>query len=536
MSDPVWFFHNSLSSPHQRGGTVLTITSDDYDDFFGAGNNWITPHYLRRFFGFDKSGIGRWSSSGGDSKFYFAKYADTEIIGTSEVNSWSNNLNYPATNSQYTVAGASTTVHPMASQQGWVKSHELSGSYIVGGDYGSRLRKEMNITQGNFDLCRQDQVPMIDPYSKYYINADYRTPRTLQIADLSDSRKRGNGYTPQPTNGNVNLVSNEYINIKEKMKELMFLPTSFKKDLIQYFEDWGSSIREATSQNGWLRTLDPLNWEKEKGLSYFNQNFQAEWKDWSKTKPNPDDEAVTQPGYNGYMDVGITQLMLDGNISDNGAPSEGGGTAGGWFSGVDKKYNLWYNAYGADSNPKRTNSPNPPSNAQNHTPAQYAYGYTPNTGFNGCFVAGTKILLSNGKYKNIEEIIENDIIASYDIENKIIEESPIEGVKLDYSSDIIKIYLENGITVKSTSNHPYFVKDKGIAKYKIDGETIDVLTNKQLAVGDKIYFYVNGEMKFIKIEKIVELSNKVSKVWNLQGVTKNNNFIANNILVHNVKP
>ena len=518
LSDPVWFFHNSLSLPYNRGGTVLSInTNHTNTDYFGAGNDWVTPHYLRRFLGWDQNGIGRWTSSGGDANFYNNKFANTECIGSVDPTAFDYQNTSISFNTKLSSGGATTYVKAMNNQKGWLKSHELTGT-DAGSGYNKKLRKLTNISRGNFDLCRQDQIPMLDPTSTYYIDADYRTPKTLVLADLSDSRKRSNhmGNTTN-TYGSPNLVSNQYLNIKEKMKELMFLPTSFKEELIAYFIKWATDETEAFGKAGWLRTMDPLNWEKDVGLTHYNENYVNEWKDWTVYEGN-----VTQPGYNGYLDKKYTEKMLNGEINQKSKPTSNA-TGGGFFEGSDKKFNLWFNTYGGDNNALRTKKPNPPSryDSANNNPGA------------GCFPVGTKVLLGDGKYKNIEEITQNDIVLSYDLESKTFDASPIDNITMIYSNELIKIYLENGSTIKSTIYHPYVVKGKGVSKYKINEGLEDVVTNKQLSVGDEIYFYLDGNFKFIKIDKIVELENKPTKVWNLNSVTKNNNFIVNNILVHN---
>lgn len=135
-------------------------------------------------------------------------------------------------------------------------------------------------------------------------------------------------------------------------------------------------------------------------------------------------------------------------------------------------------------------------------------------GGGGCFMAGTQILLENGKYKNIEELIPGDIILSYnqygDVELDTVEKLHIH----EEPYPIYKIKFWKG-EVYSTLNH--WVLNQYNSFVEIGSLTIED------AIIDSL-----GHLRPILSKEFF----KLDKVYNLT-VSKNHTFIANNIRVHN---
>jgi hypothetical protein len=280
--DPVWFFHTPLSKPWWLGGSVFAIESPSSS----TDNKGVTPEYQRVYLGEDpnQSNIDRWTSSVG-SEFFTGNFGPDKpvVIGPWEAGKLSTMTN-PSLGSKVIT---------------WENKDSDARTYI-----------KNSINGTNFSKTTQYEVPFLKPDSK--LKQYESRPKTLTL------KFDGIG---------------EYINITKQMKELMFLPTRFKEELIKYFENWGSSRVEAfNEEKGWLTTLDPLNWEIEYGLKYYKPNV------------NPLDlEDVGQLGYQGYLSKSHTTGMLTGSLygDDNKIDNKGGG----YFSEDNFGYNKWANSY-----------------------------------------------------------------------------------------------------------------------------------------------------------------------------------------------
>lgn len=148
----------------------------------------------------------------------------------------------------------------------------------------------------------------------------------------------------------------------------------------------------------------------------------------------------------------------------------------------------------------------------------------------GCFIAGTKILMVNGSYKNIEDIKENDLIISYDeINNKFVIDKVIKLLIHHNTSQLMTLILEDGTKIKSTLSHPFLT---------INGwKTIDLnmafkehsILCQKLKIGD-ILVGQNHNSKIIDI--LYENCPINYDTYNLF-VKKYHTYIANNYIVHN---
>ena len=131
---------------------------------------------------------------------------------------------------------------------------------------------------------------------------------------------------------------------------------------------------------------------------------------------------------------------------------------------------------------------------------------------------------------NIEDVIEGDVIMSYNLTNKKIEESIVSKTKNYILNNLIIVELEGGLKLNSTSDHPYFVINKGWSVYTEKNVVLEHLgVLKRLNVNDKILYYKDGNFKQLKIKKITE-SKKQKRVFSIK--TKNNkNYFVGGVLV-----
>ena len=151
-----------------------------------------------------------------------------------------------------------------------------------------------------------------------------------------------------------------------------------------------------------------------------------------------------------------------------------------------------------------------------------------------CFLKDTKILLKDSEYKNIQDLSENDILKSSNIQgldnnNVDIEyllnwytkdfknESSNTIVKELYKHSTEQYYIINN-ELKLTPEHLLFVKKNDIYEW---------YSAKNIKIG---YELLNSENKFIKVENIEEV-NKRADVYNIK-IEGTMNYYADNYLVH----
>jgi hypothetical protein len=173
--------------------------------------------------------------------------------------------------------------------------------------------------------------------------------------------------------------------------------------------------------------------------------------------------------------------------------------------------------------------------AQNITVTVICQGYIWDEEEQHCFVAGTKITMADGNEKNIEDVNIGDKIATYNVKKEKIEIESVLNVVNPIHSRMVQLYFNNGVKNTNTLDHPYYVKNKGWASFnpELTKENYD-LNVRSLENGDVVLFYNSKENKVEPI-KLVDHKIIIKKqlTYNLDKVSKNHNFFANGILVHN---
>ena len=149
-----------------------------------------------------------------------------------------------------------------------------------------------------------------------------------------------------------------------------------------------------------------------------------------------------------------------------------------------------------------------------------------------CFIGGTQISLANGDIKNIEDIVIGDEVLSFNEETNKIESNKVYETHEPIHNDLVKYTLSDGTDITSTFDHPYYVNGLELASYlpsktnslyDIDKEV------QQIKVGDILNKVDGGTVTIENIEVQEEVDTKTY----LLRVENNNNFYANQILVHN---
>jgi hypothetical protein len=151
-------------------------------------------------------------------------------------------------------------------------------------------------------------------------------------------------------------------------------------------------------------------------------------------------------------------------------------------------------------------------------------------GYGGsCFIAGTKVTMADGTFKNIEDVKVGDKVKGHKEENTVIKLDPtlLADRKL-YSFNDNEHYF-------FTSEHPFMTEEgwKSIKPEKTkerDGVELYDQLKGELKVGDKLVTD-NGSIKVTDI-KSKEMNNPEMPLYNFN-VSNDNSYIADNYVVHN---
>ena len=110
---------------------------------------------------------------------------------------------------------------------------------------------------------------------------------------------------------------------------------------------------------------------------------------------------------------------------------------------------------------------------------------------NPCIIEGTRIMLADGTYKNVEDITENDILASFNHNTGMVEAARGFFDPEDHvirTCDVIYLYFSNGESIRMTTEHRFY--DVTLRKYVL-------ITNDSVSsyVGDE-FLYISYDNEF----------------------------------------
>jgi hypothetical protein len=156
------------------------------------------------------------------------------------------------------------------------------------------------------------------------------------------------------------------------------------------------------------------------------------------------------------------------------------------------------------------------------------------TFFTGCFVAGTKISMADGKVKNIEDVVVGDQVKSVNTETmKIV----IEKVLITYANppagNLTKITFSNGQTNTNTKIHPYWVVGRGWSCVEAGAySNAQAMSMALLTVGDQCQVLENGNLVTVTVTAIEDQPQLTVPTFNFT-VNHTNCYFANGVMVHN---
>lgn len=137
-----------------------------------------------------------------------------------------------------------------------------------------------------------------------------------------------------------------------------------------------------------------------------------------------------------------------------------------------------------------------------------------------CLPAGTKILMANGSEKRIERVRLGESVVAYNEGSKKIEYCEVLDRMKRPSEELICIHTNKEV-LKLTGEHPVYTK-RGWVK------AVDLSQDDDVLVWPRF----DGGPRWKKLVNISKEKPECEYVYNLE-VKNNNNYFANNVLVHN---
>lgn len=150
-----------------------------------------------------------------------------------------------------------------------------------------------------------------------------------------------------------------------------------------------------------------------------------------------------------------------------------------------------------------------------------------------CFAEGSKVLMGDSSFKNIETVQIGEFVLTYNFTKKKFEKNMVLKIDSPFHMKFVKIHFSNGEEVISTKDHPYFVKGKGWCSFDpaLTFKNYGLIVGK-LETKDICLYYKRGKLMRTKILKIVEFES-LTKTYNLSKIANSNNYFVNGILVNN---
>lgn len=135
-----------------------------------------------------------------------------------------------------------------------------------------------------------------------------------------------------------------------------------------------------------------------------------------------------------------------------------------------------------------------------------------------CLHGDSKIHMADGSIKNLRDVKTGDKVIAFDY-NKFVKREVIDSYKVG-RREVYKLRLKSGDTIECTLNHRFLEKHSKLFKEL-----------SRFEAGDEIgYINSKGKPRFSRIDEIRFVGDKETYDIEVEGAE---NFIANNILVHN---
>lgn len=144
-----------------------------------------------------------------------------------------------------------------------------------------------------------------------------------------------------------------------------------------------------------------------------------------------------------------------------------------------------------------------------------------------CFTGETQVTMADGTKKAISNVAKGDIVLSYNEFNKEYEASTVKSVAQALHTNLIRVHFQDGTSITSTDDHPYFSDRGWIAANTLNGEYYGFKELVKMAIGDRICA-ASGSYK--EIAQIEYLKSK-QLTYTITDLSKNRTFIAEGLVV-----
>ena len=153
--------------------------------------------------------------------------------------------------------------------------------------------------------------------------------------------------------------------------------------------------------------------------------------------------------------------------------------------------------------------------------------------YGGCFDKGTKITMSDGSIKNIEDIVIGDEVIAYNENTKCFEPRKVVKSYVHHNTPaIMDVYFENGETLGITPGHPMLStngwKSRDLLNSLLEHNTVATW----LEINDEIINLYNDKVKIIDI-----IPRKIGSNYDTYNIEVEtcHTYVAGGMVVHNVK-
>lgn len=147
-----------------------------------------------------------------------------------------------------------------------------------------------------------------------------------------------------------------------------------------------------------------------------------------------------------------------------------------------------------------------------------------------CLPAGTKILMADNSYKNIEDVQIGDYVIGYDTDLGRQEPAEVLNIVSPFREHMCEISFVGGASLQITNEHPIYTNEgwKSINPERTDVENEDLIVS-QLDLGDKVLFV---DDKYEEVSRI-NCWQEIIQTYNIESVSDLSTFFADGVLVHN---
>jgi len=137
---------------------------------------------------------------------------------------------------------------------------------------------------------------------------------------------------------------------------------------------------------------------------------------------------------------------------------------------------------------------------------------------NCCFAAGTPVLMSNGTFKNIENIVAGDIVITFNEESEVYEPGTVIYFFVKPNTqDMAKLIFEDGTEITMNAYHPMYTTDGWKSLTGSGG--LPILTKEDTIL--------STDKKWVKISDIVRwFSDEYITTYNLDVENNDNYFVG----------